>query len=481
MAAPGGRAAAAAALRLLGPARGSPPPRAHHPRGLAAAAAVRVVQGWDKRLGTEVVESEAGTLRVARRPAAGPPAGGGPRREGPPAWLRGASEQLAATFLPRGYPDTVAPGYLPYVKWQWVHHCAGSAHGVLASSFLLYAVGLTAGAIPTAGALNWVLKDGLGQLGTLVFGKYLGHRFDMSAKGWYLAASAKLNLGIAMEIASFAQPGLFLPLASGANMVKGLAWMCGGSTRSAFNVSFARANNIADVTAKATSQTISSFVVGNSLGMGLASAVGQDVALAYAAFGLCTALHLGSAWRCLAHVPLATLNQSRLQLLAREYAASGAVGPPEALAAADPVLHLQPHVPADLEPRVRVGERLAGPRGPLLGGRALEALVAAHRRERYLLWRGADGFHVLFHRDADVAAVAQAFLHAELLHRDPGFAARDAAGQLACAREAAGGFLRGVEAAGWKVDQTLVDDAASRAVWEVTGGADARERKEGGS
>jgi hypothetical protein len=38
---------------------------------------------------------------------------------------------------------------------------------VLASSFLLYAVGLGQGAIPVAGAVNWVLKDGLGQVGTL--------------------------------------------------------------------------------------------------------------------------------------------------------------------------------------------------------------------------------------------------------------------------------------------------------------------------
>lgn len=31
---------------------------------------------------------------------------------------------------------------------------------MLASTFLLYSVGLGAGAVPTAGALNWVLKVG---------------------------------------------------------------------------------------------------------------------------------------------------------------------------------------------------------------------------------------------------------------------------------------------------------------------------------
>lgn len=57
---------------------------------------------------------------------------------------------------------------------------------VLASTFLLYSVGLGAGAIPTAGAINWVLKDGLGQLGSLLFGKTIAHNFDVNTKTWYL-------------------------------------------------------------------------------------------------------------------------------------------------------------------------------------------------------------------------------------------------------------------------------------------------------
>lgn len=38
---------------------------------------------------------------------------------------------------------------------------------------------------------------------------------------------------------------MFLVLGSLANMIKGLSWMAGGSTRSVFNLSFVRDNNIA--------------------------------------------------------------------------------------------------------------------------------------------------------------------------------------------------------------------------------------------
>ena len=39
-------------------------------------------------------------------------------------------------------------------------------------SFNRFAVGMGAGAVPMAAALNWVLKDGLGQLGGMAFTAY---------------------------------------------------------------------------------------------------------------------------------------------------------------------------------------------------------------------------------------------------------------------------------------------------------------------
>lgn len=48
-----------------------------------------------------------------------------------------------------------------------------------------------------------------------------------------------------LEIATILVPQAFLVLGSCANMIKGLSWMAGGSTRSVFNLSFVRDNNIA--------------------------------------------------------------------------------------------------------------------------------------------------------------------------------------------------------------------------------------------
>ncbi len=44
-------------------------------------------------------------------------------------WYRALTMQLTKTFLPAGYPSTVGPGYLEFVKWQAVHHAASAANG----------------------------------------------------------------------------------------------------------------------------------------------------------------------------------------------------------------------------------------------------------------------------------------------------------------------------------------------------------------
>lgn len=46
-----------------------------------------------------------------------------------------------------------------------------SAIGVLSTQSLLYAMGLGAGSVPLAAALNWIIKDGIGQIGGIVFAR----------------------------------------------------------------------------------------------------------------------------------------------------------------------------------------------------------------------------------------------------------------------------------------------------------------------
>lgn len=74
---------------------------------------------------------------------------------------------------------------------------------------MLYAVGLGKGAIPTAAAVNWVLKDGIGYLSKILLSKY-GRHFDVHPKGWRLFADLLENAAYGLEILTPAFPHQFL-------------------------------------------------------------------------------------------------------------------------------------------------------------------------------------------------------------------------------------------------------------------------------
>lgn len=80
---------------------------------------------------------------------------------------------------------------------------------------LLYAVGLGKGVIPTAAAVNWVLKDGLGYLSKILLSKY-GRHFDVNPKGWRLCADLLENISYGLEIITPAFPHLFVPIGAAA-------------------------------------------------------------------------------------------------------------------------------------------------------------------------------------------------------------------------------------------------------------------------
>ena len=65
-----------------------------------------------------------------------------------------------------------------------------------------------------------MLKDGIGQLGGILFASRYGGHFDEDIKKWRFFAMSSLNASILIEIMTLKFPHLFLLLASIANMGK---------------------------------------------------------------------------------------------------------------------------------------------------------------------------------------------------------------------------------------------------------------------
>lgn len=76
---------------------------------------------------------------------------------------------ISKYLLPNGYPVSVGPDYLSFVVYQMLSMIASTASGVLSTQSLLYALGLgsSAGTLTLAATVNWIVKDGIGQFGTV--------------------------------------------------------------------------------------------------------------------------------------------------------------------------------------------------------------------------------------------------------------------------------------------------------------------------
>ena len=166
-----------------------------------------------------------------------------------------ATSTAVAYFLPQGYPESVGADYVPYCLWNSAHMALGSAAGVLSTQALLAAVGVgQAAALPIAASLNWVLKDGLGQLAAVLAAATISNRFDADPKRWRLTAAACECSARVVEVATPFFPGWFLLMASVANLGKSVACVAASATKADFHRALTRDRNLGDVTGKAGSQ-----------------------------------------------------------------------------------------------------------------------------------------------------------------------------------------------------------------------------------
>ncbi|KAE8702823.1 Protein root UVB sensitive 1 [Hibiscus syriacus] len=231
-------------------------------------------------------------------------------------------ELVMRLLLPEGFPDSVTSDYLDYALWRGVQGVASQISGVLATQALLYAVGLGKGAIPTAAAINWVLKDGIGYLSKIMLSKY-GRHFDVNPKGWRLFADLLENAAFGLEILTPVFPHLFVLIGAVAGAGRSAATLIQAATRSCFCAGFAAQRNFAEVIAKGEAQGMVSKSIGIALGIALAKCFGSSTSFALASFGVVTWIHMYCNLKSYQSIQLRTLNPYRASLVFSEYLLSG--------------------------------------------------------------------------------------------------------------------------------------------------------------
>jgi hypothetical protein len=235
------------------------------------------------------------------------------------------AERCMHLFLPRRYPQSVTPGYLQFAGFNAISAVLSSAGGVLSMQTLLYALGLcngetgVASTLPLAATLNWILKDGLGQAGTILFASFINNRFDRQPKFWRFQASAALEMSNVLEICTAFFPAYFLPIAAIANMGKNISFLASSASRASIHRSFAKEENLADITAKTGSQNILSSFAGTSLGIAVSAYCGNDIMQTCACFSVLSLSSLAFTFSALRYATITALTQDRLDYILDDY------------------------------------------------------------------------------------------------------------------------------------------------------------------
>ncbi|OWM66312.1 protein root UVB sensitive 4 isoform X2 [Punica granatum] len=247
--------------------------------------------------------------------------GGGARRA-----ARVCGAAVRDFFLPK----QVSSNYVKYVKWKFLHRVFSSALQVLATQAMFRAIGIGySRSLPSAAALNWVLKDGLGRLSRCIYTASLASAFDTNLKRVRFSTSVLFSLSVGLELLTPTFPQYFLLLASIANIAKQISLACYLATGSAVHRSFAIADNLGEVSAKAQIQSVCFDNVGLALAALLNMLFKNNqrllAALLFAVYPIFTAIDLLGIYQGLKHVHLQTLTKGRLEIILNNWIDFGCV------------------------------------------------------------------------------------------------------------------------------------------------------------
>jgi Vitamin B6 photo-protection and homoeostasis len=214
-------------------------------------------------------------------------------------------------------------------------------------------------AATAAGAVNWILKDGIGQLGGVLGASYFGtyKQFDTNPKRYRMYAAIILDVATLLELSTYCSLTilgtsiLVVPLACLATVCKNFGFIMAGASRATLHQSLCHIkkstncvilsdgtsatttgnisnNNLADVTAKFGSQSTAAGLAGTALGITLSSLIiptismhHPDIAYFYSiiTFLVLALVHQTCTYKALRSVSLYDFNRHRLCILLNHF------------------------------------------------------------------------------------------------------------------------------------------------------------------
>ncbi|KAI8803023.1 vitamin B6 photo-protection and homoeostasis-domain-containing protein [Cladochytrium replicatum] len=230
----------------------------------------------------------------------------------------GIAVVLAEIFLPKDFPDSVTPDYVPYQIFDSLQALCSSVTGMLATraAFKRAGVGDVA-ATASAATFQRIMQDGTGMVGQIFFAWRLSDRLDSDLKKFRFLADILNDAAVLLDVISpIVIPSFQLHVACIATLCRALCGVCAGSTKAGLSMHFARNGQVADLNAKDGSQETVVNLIGLLLGPIILTVLPEgDVYRTWFVLVIFTALHLFFNYRAVRAVVIPTLNRQRAAIL----------------------------------------------------------------------------------------------------------------------------------------------------------------------
>uniref|UniRef100_A0A1Y1NEA1 Uncharacterized protein n=2 Tax=Photinus pyralis TaxID=7054 RepID=A0A1Y1NEA1_PHOPY len=222
-------------------------------------------------------------------------------------------------FLPHGYPDSVSSDYLEYQVWDTIQAFCSTITGTFTTQAILKSVGVgDAEATPFAAALTWIMKDGTGMLGRIVFAWWKGNSLDADCKKWRLCADILNDGAMFLELLAPYVGHFSLQILCVTTSMKAVVGVAGGATRASITQHQAIQGNMADVSAKDGSQETCVNLIASIVGIFLLAVV-TDWRWEWIVFFLFVGVHLVANYFAVCSLNLPHLNTARLNHVLNTY------------------------------------------------------------------------------------------------------------------------------------------------------------------
>ncbi|XP_068633591.1 RUS family member 1 [Battus philenor] len=249
-----------------------------------------------------------------------------------------ATNWITRIFLPHGYPESVSNDYLAYQIWDTAQAFCSTIAGTLATQEILRGVGVgDTTTTPLAATVTWVIKDGCGHVGRILFAFSHGTYLDAYSKKWRLYADTLNDAAMCIEIALplFKNYTTFALCIS--SVMKAIVGVAGGATRTAMTQHHAVRGNMADVAAKDSAQETTVNLIASLAALVIIYCFGSSLFV----FALMVVLHIVFNYFAVRAVSLKTLNETRYLQVINYYLKEELIAPPEVINKTEPIIFYQ--------------------------------------------------------------------------------------------------------------------------------------------